>query len=207
MTIKSPFFVIQEFLSPLLCEELIDTVDFWHPDTDPDGVPIKTLKSNEKCEELIFEQLQQHVSEIEKHYNSKYQGMTPVIFEWYPESCLGEPHHCENSHYLKQGWVKIHQKDLSGILFLCDYQEKVPFDGDFEVSGGKLEFPQWGFGFNPQRGTLIIFPSGPNFINATTPIKIGDLFQAKFHIVTKVPFMFNREDFQGEYTQWFKHIA
>ena len=41
---KSPFVVYQEFLSPLMCEEIIDLMDVTTPDIDKDGYPLPSLR-------------------------------------------------------------------------------------------------------------------------------------------------------------------
>lgn len=204
---KSPFFIKQEFLSPLLCEEIIDYIDFLYPDTDQDNIPQKTMKGHEMSEELIFHRFEPLTKQLEKYYNTTYRGTEPIMFEWYPQACPGEKPHCENSNYVNKKWVRVRDRDFTCIVFLCDYQEKTPFDSDFEVCGGKLEFMQWKFGFNAQRGTLIVFPSGPNFINNTTLIEAGDLFQIRFHFATMKPFKFDPMLFPGDYTNWFIDIA
>ena len=91
-------------------------------------------------------------------------------------------------------------------MFLSDYSENYPFDSDYEVYGGKLEFPQHDFGFNPERGTLIMYPSGPHFINAFSEVLAGDLFAARFHFGTHMPFLYNPEEFPGDYTNWFSDL-
>lgn len=204
---KSPFYVIQEFISPLLCEEIVTLVDFFYPDTDPDDKPVKTIKTNEQGEELIFSRFQSKIIPIMSYYDATYRGTEPMTFEWYPQGCSGDQPRCESSAYIKKKWTRIKDRDFSCVLFLSQYQERIPFDDDFEVFGGKLEFPQHGFGFNPQIGTLVIFPSGPNFINITTPIQAGDLYQARFHVATQPPYVYDSKLFQGDYTSWFENLA
>ena len=205
--IKSPFLVVQDFLSPLLCEEIVDNLNFMYPDTDVDGHPIKTSKGHELSEEMIFPKFKVILPSIQKHFGVDYRGTEPMLFEWYPHGCDGETPHCENSNYVNRKWTKMRDRDLTCILFMCDYQETTPFDSEFEVYGGKIEFVQHQFGFNPQRGTLIVFPSGPNFINNTSPILAGDLFLARFHIATIGQYTYNPQVFPGDFTSWFEEIA
>ena len=205
--VKSPFLVVQNFLSPLLCEEVVDDLHFLYPDTDLEGVPVKTAKGHERSEEAVFHKFTPHIPNLELHYNVEYRGTEPMLFEWYAQGCKGEKPHCENSNYESRKWVKIRDRDLTCVVFLCDYQEKTPFDSDFEVYGGKLEFAQHRFGFNPQRGTLIVFPSGPHFINNTTPILAGDLYQVRFHVATTQQYKHNPVAWPGDYTTWFETIA
>lgn len=205
--VKSPFYVEQEFLSPLLCEQIADDLNFIYPDKDQNDKPIKSFKSHERSEEVIFQHLRRHIPKMEAHYGFEYRGTTTMSFEWYPQGCQGESPRCENSEYINKQWARTRDRDITGVLFLCDYQDHVPFDNDFEVYGGKIEFPQHQFGFNPQRGTLIFFPSGAHFLNCATPIQVGDLFQVRFHIAATVPYMYNPTDFPGDYTSWFEEIA
>jgi hypothetical protein len=92
-------------------------------------------------------------------------------------------------------------------LFLTDYNDKPPFDEDYEVFGGKLEFPQHQFGFNPQRGTLIAFPSEPHFINMVSSILVGSLYLTKFHIATKSPLLYDPNKFPGNYNTWLREFV
>jgi len=207
MDTKCPFFIKQEFLSPLLCEEIVDQLEMFHPDTDPDGFPIKTAKGHEHSEERLFERFKELIPSIEEYYNCTYRGTEPMLFEWFPRSCPGEKPHCENSGYVNKKWVRQKDRDLTCIIFFSNLQEVVPFDDEYEVLGGKLEFVQHQFGFNPERGTLIVFPSGPHFINNTAPIRVGDLFQVRFHIATSPPYHYNPKLFPGDYRSWFKNIA
>lgn len=205
--VKSPFFVIQDFLSPLLCEQIADDINFIYPDKDPNDKPIKSMKSHDRSEEVIFQHLRPYIPKLEKHYGVEYRGTTLMMFEWYPQGCAGEKPHSENSDYIRKKWVRTRDRDLSCVLFLCDYQDHIPFDGDFEVYGGKLEFFQHRFGFNPQRGTLVVFPSEAHFLNGTTAIKAGDLMQVRFHVATTSPFIYQPSDFPGDYTTWFEQLA
>lgn len=207
MTVKSPFFIRQEFLSPLLCEEIVDKLAMFTADTDPDGKPIKTAKGHEYSEEKIFLVFKELIPSIEKYYNFKYRGAEPMLFEWFPQGCKGETPHCENSGYVNKKWVRQKDRDFTCIIFFSNLQEEIPFDEEFEVLGGKLEFVQHQFGFNPERGTLIIFPSGPHFINNTAPIVVGDLFQVRFHLAAAKPYHYNPKLFPGDYTNWFKNIS
>lgn len=124
-------------------------------------------------------------------------------FEWFPEESKGD-FICENSEYLRHKWLRTRQRDLTGIIFLSDYQESLPFEQDYEVYGGKLEFVQHHFSFQPKRGTLIIFPSDPHFINITSKIIAGDLFQVRFHIAATQSYLYNPTVFPGDYSSWFK---
>ena len=205
--IHSPFFVVPEFLSPLLCEEIVDSLKLTVPEYDKDDNPLASFRHHDVSEEAIYERIVPLIPEIEKHYNIEYHSSERVRFEWFPDGCSGEKLHCENSNYVRKKWLRVRNRDLSVVIALCDFQSTIPFDGDFEVYGGKLEFPQHRFGLNPQRGTLIIFPSGPHFINCTTEILAGDLYRARFHIAAQKPFLYNPTDFPGNFTSWLREFA
>lgn len=202
MNPKSPFYVVEEFLSPLLCEEIIEICDFTVPDLDKEGHNVKTMKSNERAEAIIYERLLLLLPEIQAHYQFIYKGTEPIMFEWYPDGCRGNMG-AENSTYLRGKWLRTKQRDITGILFLCDYQETIPFEQDYDVYGGKLEFPQHAFGFNPRKGTLILFPSAPHFINITADVHAGDLIQARIQIAAKDPYLYDPQKFPGNYLSWF----
>lgn len=211
MTTKAPFYVVQEFLSPLHCEEICDDLatSFTVPDTvgktDLDRRPVLMTTHHDRHEESIFERLQIITPQVEQYYEVQYKGTEKMSFEWYPAGSKGD-FQCGNSKYLRQKWLRVYDRDLTGIVFLVDYQNKIPFETDYEVYGGKLEFVQHHFGFNPQRGTLLLFPSDPHFINITTEILVGDLYQVRFHIAAKHPYLYNPQRFPGNYTTWFKPL-
>lgn len=204
-TPKSPFLVIQNFISPKVCEQIVDGLEFYTPDMDPEGNPIKMYKFNEKYEQVVFERFQPLIPKIMEHYDAVYRGTTQITFEYLAEGTASEPI-CENSQYIRKKWTRTKDRDFTAVLMLSDYNENVPFDSDYEVYGGKLEFPQHGFGFQPERGTLIVYPSGPHFINANAAIEYGDLFQARIHVCSQAPYMYNPQNFPGNFTNWFNDL-
>lgn len=200
---KSPFFVVEDFLSPLMCEEIIDYCNFNVPDVNKEGKETRTTKSCALSEEIIFNRFAEYKNDIENRYQIEYRAMESPKFNWLPPDNSIAPH-CENSKHINNKWVRVNHYDLSAVVFLSDYQDTPPLDQQYEVYGGKLEFPQHQFGFNPQRGTLIVYPSAPHFINCTTSVIVGDYFDARFHISAKQPFFYNPVDFPGNYLTWFK---
>lgn len=202
---KSPFYVIEEFISPLMCEDLIDLCNFNVPDTDRDLKEIKTVRTSETAEQLVFERFQLALTELQAYYQFRYRGTERIGFEWFPEGSSGK-FQSENSEHLSGKWVRTRSRDLTGVLFMSDYQEKTPFESEYEVYGGKLEFVQHKFGFNPQRGTLVVFPSDPHFINITSPVLAGDLYQARIQVAAQAPFLYDPRSYPGNYTTWFKPL-
>ncbi len=205
-TPKSPFKVYRQFLSPKLCEHFCDKVGFTDADVDADNNPVRMFKHNAEFEEIVFNRLQLIVPELEEYYGLEYKGTEEIMIEWYSNGVIGKPQ-CENSHYLKKKWVRTSSRDLSCVLFMSDYNENADFDTDYEVYGGKLEFPQHGFGFNPERGTMIVYPSCPHFINATATIQAGELYQARIHIAATYPYLYDPTEFPGDYRNWFQDLV
>lgn len=201
-TPKSPFYIVENFLTPLLCEKIVDDLDFYHPDTDPDGNPIKMYRYKESAETLIFDRLKPIVPKIFEYYQSDYKATETIQFEYFAAGVEPEPL-CENSNYVRKKWMRTKDRDITGVLFLMDYNDNPPFDSDYECFGGKLEFPQHGFGFNPVRGTLVVYPSGPHFINANAMVQAGELIQARIHMAAKLPYLYDPSQFPGNYTNWF----
>lgn len=199
---KSPFLVIQDFLSPKLCEKIVDNLEFYSPDTNDEGKPIKMFKYHTASEEIVFNRLKPMIPDIMEYFQSEYRGTEQIMFEYLAESTVSEPL-CENSNYIKKKWVRTKDRDFTGLLFLTNYNDDPDFDSDYEVYGGKLEFPQHGFGFNPSRGTMIIYPSGPHFINANAAVVAGDLHQSRVHIAASMPYLYDPEDFPGDMNSWF----
>lgn len=199
---KSPFLVYQNFISAKQCETIVDDLGFFHADTNVDGDPIKMMRHYDVHEEDLFMRWQTLVPEVFKHFGAEYRGTEKFQFEFLAEGTVSDPN-CDNSQYLRKKWVRTKDRDFTGILFLNDYSDTAPFDTDYEVYGGKLEFPQHGFGFNPERGTLIVFPAVPHFIYANAPVIAGDLHQVKFHVAAGMPYLYQPADFPGDFKSWF----
>ena len=205
MVPKSPFIVYQEFLSPLLCEDIISLMDVTVPDVDKDKKPLPSLRHNDRGEEIIFDRFERLFKGVEKYYNVEYRGTEKMLFEWYPQGSTGKLG-CDSSDFMGKKWVRTKDRDITSVLFLTDYSESAAFDSLYEVYGGKLEFPNHNFGFNPERGTLIMFPSTPHFLNAVAPVLVGDSFQVRIHMATKRPFLYQPGGFPGNFLSWFPNL-
>jgi len=189
-----------------MAEEITNNFKLENQSFDKAGKPIPMIFQQEKISNLIFNTLKPHITSIETHFSISYTGITPTKFTWSSTNTPQSLPICENSKRIDNVWTRIHNFDLTCVLFLSDFNDKPPFDNDFEVYGGKLEFPSWGFGFNPTRGTLIIYPSVPNFINITSKVEYGNLVVGKFNIATKIPFLFDIKQYPGDITSWFQNI-
>jgi hypothetical protein len=202
---KSPFLVFDELLSPLQCEEIIIGNNNIYPNYDKDGKPQPLFTGNRLAETRIIPQLEEEVIPlIEKHYNVEVKGIKSFIMEWYPAGYDGDiKPRCENSVYMNNKWIRSNSNDFAGIIFLNDYRDTVPFDPDYEVFGAQLEFLTHDFSFNPRRGTLIVFPGVSNFINHTAKVEAGELTQIRFHVATHELFVYDMNQFPGNYKVWF----
>ena len=201
---KSPFFIVEEFISPLMCEDIIERLNHNYPDEDKDGTPLKTIRANPLTELRVLPILEELIPTLEHYYNFETYGIQTFDFEWYVEGFKTEPAKCKNFMYQQKKWVRISDIDFTGVIFLNDYNSEMPFDPLYEVYGGKLEFLTHQFGFNPSRGTLVFFPEGPNFVNTVGPIHAGELTQIRFHIRPKLRYNYDMNKFMGNYKIWFK---
>lgn len=199
---KSPFFIIDDFLSPLECEDIINRSHFEFPNKE-NGTPIKSSTQNVLTQNRILPYLEDMIPAFEEYYSVEHGGILPFAIECYPEGCKPEGIRAENSVRRDGKWARINEHDFTGIIFLKDSSTDVNFDDYFEVYGTKLEFPTHQFGFMASRGQLIIFPSAPNFINYTVSPKLGDMYQIRFQMIMMTPYKYDMNTFSGTYKDWF----
>ena len=155
------------------------------------------------------------VTIIEDRYDCTYQGLQQPSYQYYPESpnVIAKDLGCENAKWLsnKKKWVQYKDVDLVGYIWLKDYHETIPLDPSYEVYGGKLEFPVYDFSLLPQRGTLIIFPTGPHFLHLMSPVLFGDLYQIKLNINISQKngnrFFYQPSNYFQDWRSWFDSVA
>lgn len=208
----SPFHVIEDFISPAKCELIITELGITEPSIAEDGQPIKHERfiKDSELHRLIYEAVLENGHAIQDRYHGTIKGMETPVFRQYFENpktpC--EPHGCESSKFMRKKWVKTKDVDLVGYIWLKDYGNGVPLDPRVEVYGGKLEFPAYNFSLVPQRGTMVMFPAGPHFITAVSPVLVGSLEMIKFSlkIVTKEDglWLYQPSEFPGTYQEWFE---
>lgn len=204
----SPFLVIQDFLSPKMCEDIIKDLEVKSPNLDKEGNPTKLERHAVLWEQEIASRMHAIIPAIEKRYACKYRGTAQPLFQYYPENAKvpAEQPGCENSKFLRKKWVMIKDVDLVGFIWLKDYNESIPLDPQYEVMGGKLEFPVYDFSLVPQRGSLVLFPAGPHFITVTSPILVGDLYQIKLNVSISDEndgqWFYQPKNFPGSYIDW-----
>lgn len=208
----SPFHIVENFISPAACEKIITQFGIIEPSQDENGHPLKNerLIKDAAVSRLIQEAVLDSGQAIQDRYNGLVKGMEVPRFQQYFENpkkpC--EPHGCENSEYVRKKWVKRKDVDLVGYIWLKDYGSGVPLDPRFEVYGGKLEFPAYNFSLVPQRGTMVMFPAGPHFITAVSPVLVGSLEVIKFGIKLTTNeegiWLYQPDNFPGTYQEWFE---
>ena len=204
----SPFLVFQHLLDPAECDKIASTVRV-EPIKDDDGNLQPVERYHTEIEKQVFEKFQPLIPEIEAHFGIKYRGTEHLVFQQFPVSNgnNSEEPHCENAVYKRKRWIRTKDRDLTGILWLKDYREIPPFNMQQDVLGGKLEFPVYNFGFQPQRGTLVVYPACERFISLTTPILVGELQCVKFHICAEGIWIYDPEDFPGDFRTWFNDVV
>jgi hypothetical protein len=184
MKIRSPFLIYPEFISPKKCQELVSAVEVKSPNFDQNNNPLKMERHYLEGEDFIYSRLKEKIPEIEDRYDSTFKGAEKMVFQYFPENqkAPAENPGCENSKFMRKKWIKVKDVDLVGFLWLKDFNDTAPLDPRTEMFGGKLEFPAYNFSFTPQAGTLVIFPAGPHFITAISPILVGSLYQVKINL-------------------------
>ena len=208
MKSKSPFLVFQHLIDNDLCDEIAQKVRI-EPLKDDDGVFQSSGRYHPEAEKVIFEKFQPLIPELEKHFEIKYRGTEHLVFQQFPLSNgkNAEDPHCENAVYKRKRWLKNKDRDLTGILWLKDYQETPPFDVKKQVLGGKLEFPVYNFGFQAQKGTLVVYPACERFISLTSPILVGELQCIRFYICAEGIWLYDPLKFPGDFRTWFNEIV
>lgn len=205
--IKSPFLALPEFISPLDCEDILSSLDLSYPNTNEKDAPIKTVLKAPITQSRIWKRAEEYFDSIEAYYDVEIDSMNAVDVEWYPESCVEESPRCENSIYISDKWRVMNDYDFTMVVFLKDFNSNPDFDIDFECYGGKLEFINHQFGFNPQRGTAILFPGNQYFINRTASPKMGDAMQLRTHLTCTERFKYHPQNYEGNYKTWFSKAS
>ncbi len=199
--VKSPFIIIPEALSPLQCEKLTDSAEFVQLDVNKRGLPTATTKVVQSATATLHNVIKQYDVDIIAKYGSGIRHMEQTRITWINNE-VDPAATCDNSAFIRNKWLRVHNRDLTAILFMSDFNDSPPFDGDFEVYGGKMEFPTHGFGFNPIRGTMIIMPSDPHFAHVFSKVSVGDCFFAKTFIQLEQPLIYTPEEFPGKWSEW-----
>lgn len=141
---------------------------------------------------------------IEQRYGTTVVGEPHLLFQqyWDNDRAPAEGMGAEGWKYMRKKWTKVKSVDLVGFIWLKDYHDSVPLDPQFEVYGGKLEFPAFNFSLVPTRGTLVLFPATPHFVTATSHVLLGTLEQVKVTMQFEPGWQYDPAKFPGTYTDW-----
>lgn len=204
----SPFLVFQDFITGDDCDRIAKEVRV-EPNVDENNVPLAMERHHGLVEDELFEKFKTLIPNLESHYQGfKYRGTEHLVFQQFPATGkTAEEPHCENAVYKRKKWMRIKDRDLTGLLWLKDHQDSPPFDIKTQVLGGKLEFPVYNFGFQPQKGTLVIYPSNERFISLTTAVLVGELQAVRFHICGEGIWIYNPDDYPGDFRNWFIDVV
>ena len=202
--IHSPFHVVENFISPLQCEHLVQQLGLKAPNTNEFGqAKHERLLPPLEAGPLLGE-LDALSPLLEKRYGGSLAATPNLLFQQYWENpkLPAEPHWAEGWDFKRKKWNKIKDINLVGFIWLKDYHDAVPLDPRFEVYGGKLEFPAYNFSLVPVRGTLIMYPATPHFVTAMSHVMLGSLEQIK--VTMKLSgFDYSPAKFPGSYQEWF----
>jgi hypothetical protein len=208
MTSKSPFLVFQNLIEEETCDEIAKMVRVV-PLKDDDGTLQSTGRHHAGAEKIVFEKFSPLIDSIESYFGIKYRGTEHLIFQQFPVSNgkISEEPHCENAVFKRKRWIRVKDRDLTGVLWLKNYKDTPPFDIDSDVLGGKLEFPVYNFGFQAQKGTLVVYPACERFISLTSPVLVGELQCIRFHICGDGIWLYDPANFPGDFRTWFNDIV
>lgn len=205
---KSPFYIEQGFLS---LKEVRTLAEATHVKLQPDGdAPAEPLvRSYKPGEDLIFGKLKPMIPKLEQYFELEYEGTENIVFQQFPPNNgkNSEEPQCFNAVYKRKKWVRVNNRALTAIIWLKDYQDQPPFNMQEQVYGGKLEFPVYNFGFQPQAGTLVVYPACERFISLTTSVQVGELQVARIHLHAKGIWLYNPQLFPGDYRSWFNYVV
>lgn len=190
MSLKSPFFIIEDFLSPLQCDRLLGLNQV--PNA---GCCIRHL--NEGQFSVVKNSITDYSDQISERYGCELSPDIKLLFQQFPEnpSAPALNPHIDGWESFRKKWTKVKNIDLVGFIPLKSYCDSLPIDLNFEVYGGKLEMLNFNFSILPERGSLILFPAAPNFIHALSPINFGSFEVIKIHCTFSQPWTFDISKF------------
>lgn len=188
----------------MACEQIINDLRVLktRPNIGQNGMPKKMVLMNKINSLRLTHTFEPYIESLEDHFGFEYKGTHDIFFEWFPENYKTESPKSDGYELTKRGWQRYKEVDFIGIVWLNDYNEEAPFDSTYETYGGKLEFPNFDFSFNPKRGTLVVFPSAPNFVNTVSSVQMGSLTQTKFVIRSEVPYEYDKNSFDSNPKSW-----
>lgn len=119
---KSPFLIQREFISPLLCEDIMQDVikALSFPNVDENNIPQQMeCTLNDRLQNIIIEQCENKIiKNIETYYNTTVDNITKPKVLWYPEGYTNNNIICDNANYTDKHWIKTKNRDFSLTVFL-----------------------------------------------------------------------------------------
>lgn len=200
---KSPFILVENFLTKNECEDLILSLQHSIPNRDEKNYAIKTIKYNQLAEIRIMPKLDDFLDQTEPYYGFTTKDISPFNFEWYAETYKGGMLKADNALYINNKWVKSRDIDFTILIFLSDSKTTSITDTMFECFGGKLEFFNHKLTITPKAGTILMYPANDHFLNTFTEVGLGNLNCIRVEITASIPYVYNPKDFPGDYRTWF----
>lgn len=192
-TNTGPFFIAEEFISPLSCEHILDRLEITDFTNTRDRSVLRQFSTISDIR--IRHALEVFKGEIEEHFRAEIDSFDKPVFECYPEGYSNGIPVTSGGMIVAGKWTKMPSSDLLGIIFLKDHQTSETLDTSYEVYGGNLAFPSFRKEIVSRRGTLVCFPSTLNFIHFISTIELGNQVIARFNIKTTKPFVYNAKQF------------
>lgn len=201
---KSPFIYLEQFLPQMQAMQMVEDVESVEPNRDEKNNPIPLYTENDEVFAQILTKVETIAQDVCRYYGAEYSGVESMSVEWIPAGASIVTH-SENSTLVGNKWLKTQNRDFTGVLFLTSHVDATNIHEleDFDCCEGKLQFLNYNFGFLPQAGDLVIYPSDARFANSTSKVLAGDLYQIRFHIVTRTPYIHDISKFPGTYQNWF----
>lgn len=166
MGTKSPFFVVKSFVSPMVCETIVDRLFDKQVRYAKNG---RVVIDDDNTTNEIYKRFIPVIKSIEEYFDYQNMGVDIDIERYFTGS--------DEFSFLTHKDFKTKQTHaFEGLLFLSDYQETPPLELEYEVYGGKVKFTSWNFRVLPNRGNMIIFPKNIRFKHIITPVEVGNLF-------------------------------
>jgi hypothetical protein len=200
---KSPFILVENFITYEQCEEIILSMKHTLPNRDLKNVPIKTYKTNQLAEIRLMPAIDDFLDRAEPYYGFETFNISPFNFEWMTEGYKAEQPKPDNGTFFDGKWTKSKDIDFSILIFLSSVEESSITDTLMESFGGRLEFFNHNLTITPKAGTMVMFPSNEYFLNTFTDVMLGNLNCIRIYVTSKVPYVYNPENFPGDLRTWF----
>lgn len=204
--VKSPFLVIDGFLSDLRVDNLLNDLDAdsYEDGMDRHGNPtILRVPINENIVQSLGKRVMELYPTLEKYYDVKIKGIRPFDLTIVPEKVKEAP--SVAGYQFAKKWIKVSKGDLIASLVLVDTVTGEGFDPTRECLGGEFEFTSFNLTMSNTRGTLIVHPNTPHFMRATSQVRLGRMYRIDMVIVCEEDFVYQPEKFKGHYLDWFNN--